>query len=93
VTLGERTFGLAVASGATGFGDLSHTWETLPTDARERWEACGRMMDTASRADERAEIVAQLRGIADEESEYLGRGSIKRATAVRSAADRVEAGR
>lgn len=89
MTLGERTYRAAVASGATGFGDLSHTWETLPAEARERWEACGRMVDAATRAD----VVAQLRDLSDAEAEYMGSGSAKRAAAVRDAAGMVEAGR
>ena len=84
MTLGERTYRAAVATGATGFGDLSHTWETLPPEARERWEACGRMVDAATRAD----VVAQLHDYAsmldsDDGDDF----------AVRDAADMVEAGR
>lgn len=62
--VGERTYRAAVASGATG--DLSHTWETLPPEAKERWEACGRMVDAATRAD----VVAQVDGFAS--SEFAG---------------------
>jgi hypothetical protein len=82
VTLGERLFNAAVATGAHPFAEAGAKWSLCSEAQRARWEACGVMVDAATRAD----VVGQLYQIS-------ARWPYKDRAAVSAAADRVEAGR
>lgn len=84
MTLGERAYRAAVATGAHAFAHLAKDWDELSDDQRATWEKCGVMLDAATRAD----VVGQL----DEYASGLD-GDDGHDWAVRDAAAHVEAGR
>lgn len=85
MTLGRRCYEALLASGALPFGEMSRPWGDLPDAVREQYEAAGRIVDAATRAD----VVGQVRAWAAEVESYGDDGH----EAIREAADRVEAGR
>jgi hypothetical protein len=88
MTLGERLYRAAVATGAHPFAhpyaEAAKLWADLDEAQQARWEACAVIVDGASRAD----VVSQLHDIASRLDRDDGHDC-----AVRDAADRVEAGR
>lgn len=85
MTLGERLYRAAVATGAHPFHEAGASWEHCSDATKARWEACAVIVDAATRAD----VVGQVRAWAAEVESYGDDGH----EAIREAADRVEAGR
>ena len=89
MTLGERLYRAAVATGAHPFAfphaEAAKLWTDLDEAQQARWEACAVIVDAATRAD----VVGQVRAWAAEVESYGDDGH----EAIREAADRVEAGR
>lgn len=83
MTLGERLFAAALATGAHPFHEAGVSWEHCSEATKARWEACAVMIDAATRAD----VVGQLGTMA------LNTRSAHEYQTLRQAADRVEAGR
>jgi len=83
VTLGRRCYEALLLTGAHPFGELAKDWDALPDAVRERYEAAGRIVDAATRAD----VVGQLGTMA------LNTRAAHEYQTLRQAADRVEAGR
>lgn len=84
MNLGARLYEMARATGALPFGELSKDWSDLSDEMRKRWEKTATAIDAATRAD----VVGQLYDYAATLDRDDGHDS-----AVRDAADRVEAGR
>ena len=83
MTLGERLYRAAVATGAHPFHEAGASWEHCSDATKARWEACAAIVDAATRAD----VVGQLGTMA------LNTRSAHEYQTLRQAADRVEAGR
>ncbi len=83
MTLGERLYRAAVATGAHPFHEAGASWEHCSDATKARWEACAIMVDAATRAD----VVGQLGTMA------LNTRAAHEYQTLRQAADRVEAGR
>ena len=87
MTLGERLYRAAVATGAHPFAfphaEAAKLWTDLDEAQQARWEACAVIVDAATRAD----VVGQLGTMA------LNTRSAHEYQTLRQAADRVEAGR
>lgn len=84
MTLGERCYTALVAAGAHPFASAAKGWLDLTDEQRGNYEATGRTLDAATRAD----VVEQLGTMA-----LNAHGSGPIYTTLRQAADRVEAGR
>ena len=89
MTLGERLYRAAVATGAHPFAfpyaEAAKLWTDLDEAQQARWEACAVMVDAATRAD----CVSQLRQYARNVASFGDEGWER----VDEAADRIEAGR